>query len=88
MLSNIILASLAFLAMICVSTAAPDPQYQTPTVTYPAWEEGASNHCGDSTFTCMYWSPLLGTAYPQRIDYPGHLTKTITPMSLTIWLLT
>lgn len=79
MLSNIILASLAFLAMICLSLAAPDPQYQTPTVTYPAWEMGASSHCGDSTFTCTYWAPLLGATYPQLAPYPGHLTKTITP---------
>lgn len=60
MLFNIILASLALLAMVCLSTAAPNPQYQTPTVIYPAWEMGASNHCGDSTFTCTYFTPLVG----------------------------
>lgn len=47
-----ILASLAVLALVCLSSAAPDPQFQKPTVANPVGETAASNHCGDSSFTC------------------------------------
>lgn len=51
---NMILASLALLALVCLSTAVPDPQFQKPTIAYPIGEANASNHCGDSSFTCTY----------------------------------
>lgn len=59
MLSKIILTSLALMAMFSLGTAAPDPQYQKPTVANPVLETAASNHCGDSSFTCTYGAPIL-----------------------------
>lgn len=49
---KIIFTSLAVLVMACLGSAAPNPQYQKPTIAYPVLEMLASNHCGSSSFTC------------------------------------
>lgn len=46
------LAYVFLLAIVCLGTAAPNPQYQKPTVAHPVLETSASNHCGSSSFTC------------------------------------
>lgn len=51
---KIIFTGLALLVMASLGTAAPNPQYQKPTIANPFWETAASNHCGSSSFTCAY----------------------------------
>lgn len=52
--SNMVLAISALLAMVCLGTAAPDPQYQKPNDVVAVEESSASNQCRDSSFSCMY----------------------------------
>lgn len=51
---KIISTGLALLVMACLGSAAPNPQYQKPTIAHLVWEVAASNHCGSSSFTCAY----------------------------------
>jgi hypothetical protein len=78
MLSKMFLIAVSFLAMICLGTAAPNPQYQKPQVSHPVLESAASNHCGTSSFTCTYRTPIF-IPTPTLARPLKHITKANVP---------